>query len=190
MNYQAPVTDRAAADITGRTAKAFINMVDWARIYSNAQFIHTLLETISGYGVTFNAITAWTVTTIPTVAEFNILLANIERLRLASNLPAITGFTEIKDDWIAGTAAESPDYVDANLWEFVIDTIYHGVYRATAYGIYCGVATAGQIRFYQHRWREYPDWVPDAGSPTRKARAGIAIAGAGMMRNNKFRRYS
>lgn len=153
MAYVTPVLDRQLSDITGRTAKAFINVADWERIYGNAQEVNALVVSTFGKAVAFDTLTAPTIDTIPTVAEFNVLLANIERIRLNSNLPAITGLVEIKYDWIAGSNEDSPDYLTANSWEQVLDIVYNAVPIAADYWIPCGVAASGQPRFWQHRFR-------------------------------------
>jgi hypothetical protein len=189
MRYIAPVTDRSAADIANKTAKAFFNVADWQRVHNNAQVTKALVDFLLSINVTFDAVIEPTIATVPTVAQLNALLGNIDRLRIESSLPAITGLAEITSDWQSGTGANAPDYLDANEWEQVLDVILNSVAKAVEYQIYCGVANVGQMRFYQSRWRKYA-WVQNAVSPVRSHRTGIAVSGAGITWNNGFRRYN
>lgn len=188
MRYITAISDRTALDITNRTAKAFMNVADWQRIYNNAQMADTLVSFLLSTGITFDAIADPTITTIPTVTQLNTLLANIERVRVASGLPAITGLVEITSIWTAGSAANAPDYLDVNTWEQVLSIIYLTIGLSVEYSVYCGVSATGQPRFYQHRFRQY-GWVLPSPSPVRRARTNAAACGAGLTRNNGFRRY-
>lgn len=185
--YTTPIFDRTVDDISARTAKAFFNLSDWMRVYGNAQIVNAIVSALNGH-IAFDTVVEPTITTIPTVTELNTLLANIERLRVGSGLPPIEGITSIKHDWIEGSAADAPDYLDANDWEKVLDVIFHSVVLSTDYRVYCGVAGAGQPRLYQARWRVH-GWVPDSVSPVRRARTGVATTNTGLTRNNSFRRY-
>lgn len=189
--YQNPITDRTAEDVTNKTVKAFFNVADWQRIYNNAQVTKSLVDFLLSINITFNSVATSTITTIPTAASLNTLLANINLIVTSkNNLPAIAGLTTLKDDWAEGTGADSPDYLDANEWETILDLILSMVINAVEYRIYCGVANVGQPRFWQHRFRDLLSWVANAVSPVRLARTGIAACGVGLMRNNRFRRYA
>ncbi|MBK8467725.1 MAG: hypothetical protein IPL32_18075 [Chloracidobacterium sp.] len=157
MTYITPITDRSENDIKSRTAKAFFNVADWQRIYNNAQVTKTLVDLIQGGSILFDTLPSITITTIPTVTELNTLLANIERIRVEANLPAIPGLTSIFAEWGEGVGSESPDYLDVNEWEQVLDLIYNLVPNAGKYYVWCGVASAGQTRFYQSQWRKHPE---------------------------------
>lgn len=127
MSYTTPVTDRAQSDITNRTSKGFFNVADWARIYANARLVSSLAEMNLGSAIVFNQIsTTPTTSSIPTIDDFNTLIANIERVRAAAFLAdAPTGTeTEIKDDYEAGASKEIFDYQDVNLWESTLDAIW------------------------------------------------------------------
>lgn len=187
MKYTTPITDRTALDVTNKTAKAFFNVADWQRIYNNTQVTKALVDFLLSINITFNTVATPTITTIPTVTELNTLLANIERIRLASNLPAITGLTEITSAWLAGSSVDAPDYLDVNEWEKVIESIRSNIINAVDYAIHCGVATSGQVRFYQARWRKYA-WIENSETPSRLPRTGLAITGTGLQRQNTYRR--
>lgn len=183
-----PIFDRTATDVANRTAKAFINVVDWLRIYDNAEIINLLINTLFDVNVEFGFVSDPTITTIPTVAELNTLLANIERIRIASGLPEILGLSEVVYDWQEGSRVDSPDYMDVNQWEEVLYIIRNNLYLSVEYMIYCGVAATGQPRFYQNRWRRFT-WVENSVAPVRRAKTNVAITGTGLKRQNGYRRY-
>lgn len=189
MTYTPPIYDRTADDVDNKTAKAYLNVADWMRIYSNAQIVNAMVEFLLEINITFDAISTPTITTIPTVTQFNTLLANIERIRVAACLPAITGLSEIAADWQAGSSMDAPTYLDVNDWERVLDIIFSSVARAVDYQPYCGVFAVGQARFYQHRFRKFVAWVDPSDAPVRRARTGFAITGAGLTRADGFRGY-
>jgi hypothetical protein len=188
MKYVNPITDRDAADIVNRTAKAFLNILDWNRIYGNAEITNFLAEFLIGITITFDSVTAPTITNFPAVADFNALLANVNRVRAASNLPEITGLNELAADWIAGINQAAPDYLDVNEWEQVIEILRNTLVAAADYRAYCGVFNVGQPRFWQNRFRRFA-WVANSITPVRRARTNVAACGVGLTRNNGFRRY-
>lgn len=189
MRYITPITDRELLDITNRTSKAFLNIADWIRIYNNAELTKILVDFLLGTSTTFDAVSTPTVFTKPTVTQLNTLLANMNRVRIASGLPEITGLSELKADWLEGSSADAPDYIDVNAWETFIDTIFNCIGLSMEYRIYCGVSATGQPRFYQYRFRQYSGWVQPAVSPHRRARTGFAVCGSGLRQTNKYRRY-
>jgi hypothetical protein len=189
MPYETPIFDRTADDIASKTAKAFLNVADWIRIYGNAAFVHVLVAFLVEYDPAFNTLDAPSITTIPGAVEFNQFLENIEALRAAANLPEIPGLVEIKDDWLGGPLAAAPDYEDANDWERVLEIVRSRIILLVDYRMYCGVPEAGQARFYQHRWRLFPDWAPPSDTPVRRPRTVVALSGTNMTRQNKWRRY-
>jgi hypothetical protein len=190
MRYTPAIFDRTVEDITNKTFKAYLNVEDWRRIYNNSRVANALVAFLVNIDIAFDEISMPTTTTIPTVVELNTLLTNIGEIRIASGLPPITGLVEIKNDWLPGSSADSPTYVDVNDWERVIDIIFHSIGILVDYNrIYCGVPNVGQPSFWQHRFRQF-NWVPVSESPVRRARTGIAATGAGLTWNNSFRRYA
>jgi len=187
--YLEPVTDRTAADISAKTAKAFLNVADWARIYGNAQVAHVLVETLNQIEVTFTTIADPTIASMARASAINTLCTNIENIRAGSSLPDIVGIIDLKTDWATGPTAASPDYITVNEWEAMIEALRAAMVLSVEYRVYCGVAAVGQARFWQNRFRVYT-WVQDDPSPIRNARAGISTTGSGLTRQNKFRRYS
>lgn len=127
MAYVTPViTDRTATDIANKTSKAYWNVADWIRVYGNSEVTNSLTEIMLNTPIQFDLLTAPTTTTIPTVADFNTFLANIERTRVAVQSESIPGTgSEIKDDWAAGASESAPTYINANLWESTIDAIWN-----------------------------------------------------------------
>ncbi len=161
------VTDRALSDVTNKTSKGYFNIADWERIDNNARVAKALVDFLLSIDVSYGATITPDITTIPTVTNLNTLLTNIENLRIAIDAYPITGVVAIRNDWQAGPGQAAPDYEDANDWERNIDLIYNGIGDASGYS----------------------GWIPDSMSPVRRARANVAISGAGLTRNNGFRRY-
>jgi hypothetical protein len=111
--------------VTNKTAASYFNVADWTRIYGNSQLVNSLAEIMLDTPIDFDILTAPTITTIPSVTDFNAFLANIERTRIACAGESIPGTgTEIKDDYEAGPNKQAPNYVDANRWESTIDAIW------------------------------------------------------------------
>ncbi len=161
MKYTTPIYDRILSDVTNKTAKGYFNLADWIRIYGNAKLIHALEEVILSSSLLFTEIATPTITTIPTVDNINNLLINIETIRAL--FPAGVGLVDLKTDW-GGNA--SPTYKEVNDWERNIDLLLALIIDG------------------------YSGWIPDSGSPVRRHRAGVAVSGVGLTRNNGFRRYA
>ncbi len=129
MTYTTPITDRDAADIAAQNSKAFWNVADWVRVYGNSLETNTHLNSEFSTSISFDAISAVVNTDIPTIAEINEFLANIERMRawVVDNTvfyPAALD-TEIKDDYTAGQSETAPSYINVNRWESHIDLMYN-----------------------------------------------------------------
>lgn len=187
--YIEPIYDRDENDITDKTSKAYFNISDWERINTNTDVVLAFENFIQGLSIAVVELTAPTITTIPLVTAINQLIENIETIRTNSGLPTLEEIEELKDDWIAGIQHIAPDYENVNQWEKNLEFIYKYLKNAAEYVVYCGVGAVGQPRFYQHRWRQY-QWVSDAVTPVRRARCGIAPCGAGLNKQNYFRRYA
>lgn len=130
MPYTTPIFDRAQSDINAGNAKAFLNVADWVRIYSNAILVNDLFDTEIGYYILWNTTDIPTTSSIPSKTSVNVLTGNIERMRLwaAIYLSAyITDplFVEIKDDWESGHMAAAPNFTHVNSWEKVLDVLYN-----------------------------------------------------------------
>ncbi len=132
MTYVPPITDRTQADILAKNSKAYQNVSDWVRQYDNSEEAHDAIEAALGVLIDFDTISAVVNTDIPTIAEINEFLANIERLRLWVETYAPiddSDFIEVKDDWLAGQSNPAPTYMHVNSWEKVVDLIYQ-IYKA------------------------------------------------------------
>jgi len=159
MAYTTPITDRDTADILAQNSKAFLNVSDWTRIYNNAVAVHDLFTALTIW-ITFNTLALPTTVTVPKKTTFlNLLLANIERMRLwvATNAPGeITdsSFVEIKDDWDEGFLAAAPNFTHVNSWEQVLD-LMHVEVQTWSNNRYarCGVAPCGAGLTRQNSWR-------------------------------------
>lgn len=190
MKLISPVTDRTLADVQNRTAKGFVNVEDWIRIYRNSRLVSRIVSTLLDAEVAFDELSEPTTTSFPTVDNLNTLLANIQRAREASGLPDLSGLDDIKTDWTAGASSAAPTYEDANAWERAESIVIAAMVTLQDYKIYTGVAGCGQARFYQCRWRKSDQFVAPIETPIRKARTGNAQTGTGLTRQNSFRRYS
>jgi len=185
-----PIYDRTSTDISTETSKAYFNVVDWVRIYGNAEILHSLIEYLLGIGVDFTEVESPTIYTINTsIGKINDLAENIENIRANCGLPAALGLVELFTSWTDGQSGQTPGYEDVNDWERDLSIIFANLANSVEYTVYCGVASAGQPRFYQHRWRQYAGWVPPSETPVRRPRTNNAICGSGIMRQNGFRRY-
>ncbi len=155
-----PVYDRTLTDVETMTAKGYIHLADWERIYDNSDELNDLVLTETGYSVPFSTSPGTVVeATIPTIAQLNALIGNIEAVRayiesIDAGLMSITGMVELKDDWLDGPNVPSPNYRHVNDWERVTELLYNRVETYTV-----------------ARW----------------ARTGVARTGASLTLNNKFR---
>ena len=189
MPWIDPITDRTSSDIANRTAKAFFNVVDWLRIDNNTRIVHVLAEALLGVGVDLTSLPEPTTATIPDVEDINAFVGNIEAARKVGGLPGALGMVPLVDDYGGGSGTDAPDWQDVNAWERNLDILHTYLVHAAAYRVGCGIAEAGQARFFQSRFRAVP-LVPAVASPARRARCDAAICGTGAMRQNKFRRYA
>lgn len=187
--WVAGITDRAASDITGRTAKAFFNVADWLRVYGNSEIANQLVNAYLALSVPFTALTAPTITSFPTVTEINNLVENIDLLRAAAYLPAATGILVLDYAYTEGPGGTAPDYTDVNAWENDLELIRTCLRNAMEQVIYCGVGACGQARLWQVRFRTW-SFVPPAASPTRRPRCGLIACGSDLTRQNFWRNYS
>ncbi len=147
------ITDRDAADLIARVPKAFFNVEDWMRIDQHTLYCQEQILALLGVDVTLNTLTVPDITTIPTAAEINELIENIDRLRLAVSFPAALGLVALDYDYEAGTGAVAPDYEDVNAWENDLKLLKEGLEQAAGYFIPCGVGTSGQSHLWQARFR-------------------------------------
>ena len=187
--WQTPVTDRTLSDVLSRTAKGFLNILDWVRIYGNSEQILAITRIMHELDIPFTELAEPSITSIPTVGEINSLVENIDQLRAESYLPAITGLVALKYDYVAGSGAVAPDYLAVNQWEQDLLILREMLVNAAEYFIYCGVASAGQVRFWQVRFRTWPNYVPAAATPVRRPRCGIVSSGTVLTRQNSWRQY-
>lgn len=154
MPYITGIFDRTQTDIDTRTSKAFLNVADWNRIYTNSSIvISDEVENQLGIAIQFDVISAPTTTTIPTITDLNKLTGNIERARVLAE--AIGAETEIKDDWLEGASQDAPDFVDVNLWEKTLDVMHIAYTGNFARKGRTGVAECGVGKTRNNQWRHY-----------------------------------
>jgi hypothetical protein len=186
MSWITPITDRALSDILNRTAKGFFNVLDWSRIYGNAEYVCTLIEVLKSINVDCPVLETPTTATIPNAEDINDFLEGLETLRIASTL-SNPDLVVLKTDYTSGESAETPDYEDVNSWENNLLILKNFLIRSSAYEVFCGVAEAGQIRFWQNRFRT--PFIQPTAPNTRRVRCGVAICGTGLTRQNGMRGY-
>lgn len=169
MRYSTAITDRKYSDIYYKTNKGYFNVSDWLRIYENARNTNVLLNALTGDGIVFSFVAEPLRTDFASVTKLNTLLNNIDLMRSDSvnYLSDVILIASIKHDWLAGWDKDAPKYTDVNTWEKVIETMYLNLADAIGYTP-----------------------VPNAGSPVRRARCGVAQTGAGLTRNNGFSLYA
>jgi len=143
MSYLEPVTDRSASDIVAKNSKAYFNVLDWIRIYGNALYVNNEIATVLFTALPFTTISYPTVNSIPKVADFNALIANIEVMRLFVNGfgAAVSPITVLV--WKSGFGEAAPSYIDVNQWELTIDLIKQFVDPLSVNYIICGLAVTG-----------------------------------------------
>jgi hypothetical protein len=155
MAWVTPIYDRTLADVTGRTSKAYFNVADWSRIYGNIDYLHDLFVTMMGVDVTLAALTTPTITTIPTVADINALIEEIDLLRQATSFQPSAGVVPLIYDYQAGNMVPSPSYISVNDWEKDLDLMRVLLLRMSDDLISCGVASCGQAHFWQARFHQF-----------------------------------
>jgi hypothetical protein len=187
MPFVTPVTDRTAADILNKTDKSFFNVADWIRINGNTIYVRALMYVLRGINIDFETLDTPSITTIPTVDEFNAFIQNIENIRLALGLPAVAGIVDLKTDYEAIENSEVPDYTDANAWEKNLLLIKNLTIAVSTFMVMCGVGASGQQRYWQNRFRNM--FVKSVKHPVQRPITGIAISGAGLMRQSGWRQY-
>ena len=125
MAWSSPVTDWAATD--------YFNVADWERIHDNAAYINAQITSVLGYTistVTISDPTTSTVINATWLYNLNTLITNINRMRswLVQYYRAYLGSDlsdQLKDDYVAGVAAVTPNYATVNQWENFLLVMYN-----------------------------------------------------------------
>jgi hypothetical protein len=188
MPFVTPITDRTITDIVNKTDKSFFNVADWIRINGNTTYVRALMYVLRGINIDFTALDTPAITTMPTVAEFNSFIQNIENIRLAIGLPESVGVIPLKTDYEAIENSEVPDYTDANAWEANLLLIKQLTISVSTFMVMCGVGASGQPRYWQNRFRNM--FVKSVDHPVQRPITGVAVAGVGLMRQSGWRQYN
>ena len=155
MTYTTPITNRSAADLLAKNSNAYFNVSDWTRIYGNALYINAEIATKTGYTAPFVTASTPTISSIPNVADFNNLLANIELMRQYVIVLGAVIAPVSTQTWLAGPGNPAPSYMDINQWESVIDQIKTFMDSATFMLIRSGLGISGASLIQSHRFRTY-----------------------------------
>ena len=180
-----PIYDRTQGDIDARAAKAFFNLLDWARIYGDTRQIQAVVNVMLALDIPVTDQAQPIITTIPTVESINAMIADIERLRVAAAMPTSL-VTPLKVDYKAGPSQDAPDFNAVNAWERDIYLIRALLATAAEQALYCGAFNCGQDRLVANGFRTWRGYVADANNLYRLPRMG-ASAGAGLTRQNRWR---
>lgn len=186
--WRPPITDRTQDDVDNKVVKGYFNLEDWVRIYGNALKLHDLVEMLMPLSIPFTTIPILYITEIMQVARVNILLVNIEAVRIGTGFGDITGIVTLKTDWTAGLTADAPTYVDINIWENNELILWNSLRTFANNRISCGVGKVGQTRLWQQRFRKYSLGTFTETS-NRYARCGVGVSGIGTTRQNRWRGY-
>lgn len=184
--WRNPIYDRTLTDVQIKALKAYFNLVDWTRIYENADVVHNMINWLIDADVTFTTITVPLLVSIPDVSDFNILLENMERVRLAAPDPEWGDLKELRTDWSEGNRVESPNYEDVNDWERNLYILRYVLLMVADQMLSCGVFAVGQSRVWQKRFRRY-NWGTLLYSSFRYTRSSLSNCGQSLTLANKFR---
>jgi hypothetical protein len=155
-----PIYDRTVSDVLNKNPKGYFNIEDWERVFENASELHDLVVSIFGYSTTIYEPT-YGYNHVATLEDVNSLPANIEAIR-------------------AYLFSVNPDIVDIEGVVELKDDYASGPHELSP------------------TFRNVNDWERvtyllytrlSAFVSTRKARAGVSVAGADMTKNNLFRSY-
>jgi hypothetical protein len=186
MPWIDPIYDRTNIDVSTRTSKGFFNVADFMRIVGNTVFLKNLTNTLRELSLTSEETITPTTSTIPTADEINVLVRNLEIIRIAIALPSGLGVVPLLE-YLEGIDGDSPIYTDINAWEKNLQFMLNFLVAGSYYMPMCGIGAVGQTYLWQVRFRRI--FYPESATPVRRPRAGIAAAGRSMERQNNFRRY-
>jgi len=181
------VYGRTQEDITNLTSKAFFNVVDWVRIENNTVYVRAVLNVLRSLNIEYNVVSEPDISTIPSADDINQFVDNIEHLRIIASLPVSSGIVVLKTDWLGVTSAPTVDFEVVNDWERNLQIIKNLTISISTYLVFCGVASVGQSRLWQNRFRNM--FILPSRYPVRRARMLGSPVGSGLVRQNKFRRY-
>ena len=113
MSWIAPIFDRTTADISNRTARAFLNVADIRRIEGNIAWLTNELQRF-GVSVPTTSITGWTVNDVPTTADIQRIRANIDLLAARYYRPV--GFRNMAGISLTNLNFTSVNMIEENLF--------------------------------------------------------------------------
>ena len=159
MPYTPPITDRTRADVIAKNSKAYINVSDLTRIYNNSLEVHDLLESALGYNIPFTAVTLPTTLTNPTTLW---TLVGIILTDINNIIISVSSWN------LSGVRQIKKDW-ERGKHVLAINYAHVNSWELILDILY--VYFNGTMNRYQ-----FP-------------RTGVAISGAGSLRNNMFRSY-
>lgn len=135
------IFDRTTDDLLNLTSKAYYNYNDLNRIESWCEYLTEILNSYS-YPVSIITKTDWTMYDFPKASEMERIRLNIKALKTV-----YTSFSEVPDN------VEKMTIEKANDIERVLHDIDYLLRHMENNFIYCGVASCGQNRIWQQRFR-------------------------------------
>lgn len=135
------IFDRTMADVEQANAKGQYNASDLNRVEEWCEYLATELTSLS-YPISITTKTNWVQSDMRYVSDMN---------RIKNNINAImNGYTYITN---LNPNISSFDYIKANNWEKILYEIDTMLKAMQNYMVFSGVASSGQKRFWQNRFR-------------------------------------
>lgn len=135
------IYDRTQKDLEENTSKGYYNCIDLNRVEEWCEYLANLLNSYS-YPVNIQVKTNWQMSDFPTSSEMERIIQNVNDLK-----EAYFAFTEIPAN-LEYTTIEKANDIEKILSEidFILTSMKNNF-------IYCGVASCGQARMWQQRYR-------------------------------------
>lgn len=137
------IYDRTQNDLVQNTSKAYYNYTDLNRVEEWCEYLANLLNSYS-YPVNIQVKKNWQMSDFPTSSEVERIRQNVNALK-----EAYFAFTEIPEN------LEYVTYEKANDIEKILSEIDFILTSMENNFIYCGVASCGQNRMWQQRYRKF-----------------------------------
>lgn len=141
------IYDRSNSDLLNKTSKGHYNVSDLNRVEEWCEYLTNLLTSYS-YKVDIQVKKNWQRSDFPTSSEMERIRQNINRLK-----EAYFSFTQIPENLEYMTIEKAND-IEKILFE--IDTLLNNMENNFTY---CGVASCGQDRLWQQRFRKSKTWI-------------------------------
>ena len=136
------MTEHKAMSIT-KLGSGYYNASDLNRVEEWCRYLADELN-LAGYNITITTKTDWTTLDLRTASGMDRIRSNI--LAIMQGFHYITSINSSTNQW---------DYEKANNWEKILFEIYNLMWGMEDWYVYSGVASSGQNRVWQHRFRQF-----------------------------------